>query len=325
MTKTLIIYHQEDNDGVFSAAIAAEYIRGQYPESQIDFIPATYAKLATFTKDNVKHYANTYDKIIMTDISFNDTDMMKLLWNEAGYKFIWIDHHAPIIKASFGKNGFSEIPGERGTDRSAILWAWKFFFDPLDEGYINGKTPYILRILSAWDSFSFDKEDINKEFAYDVNVGVTNYYKLKVNGARMFIRNLIEKGENGADVTYFMEQGHAINKAREWDMQKRIDENGDFTWTIASPTPRKAVALFYQGQTSSIDFVSAKGKAKNGIVFKRMNDGRWTVSLYNIDDEDDFHCGEYLKAHYNGGGHPGAAGCTLSEKQFIDILRNRSI
>ena len=321
--KVLIIYHKEDNDGVFSAAIAAEYVRMQNEDAKIDFIPADYAILAKVSPAMVSHWATTYDSVIMTDVSFNDVNMMKKLASEAGNKFVWIDHHAPVIKASLGKNGFANVSGERYVDRSAILLAWKFFFDPIDEDYLSGKVPYILRILSAWDSFTFDKEGIDKDFAYDVNVGVTNYYKLDVNSARSFIRGIIENGENAADVTYLMEMGHTINQARKWQMKNIIENSGDFNWIVNGA--RSAVALFLQMPTSSVDFMSVIGKVENAVVFKRKATGEWVVSLYNVNDKDTFHCGEYLKEKYNGGGHVGAAGCTLSEKQFIDILHKRSI
>lgn len=321
MKKVLIIYHKEDNDGVFSAAIAAEYVDNE--DTKVDFIPADYALLAGFDEDTVKHWAHAYDSIIMVDVSFNDTSKMKLLAKEAGSKFIWIDHHAPIIKASFGKDGFANINGERSTDRSALLLTWKFFYDPLDEKYLNGKAPYIFRILSAWDSFTFEQAGIDKDFAYDVNSGVTNYYKLNLESVRKFVHGLIKHGENAADSTYFMEIGHTINQARKWSMKNMVESTGDFSWNVDGV--RKAVAVFLNMPTSSLDFISAKGLADNAVVFKHQSSGKWTVSLYNVNEGDAFHCGEYLKAKYNGGGHQGAAGCTLSEEQFIKVLNSRSI
>ena len=46
---------------------------------------------------------------------------------------------------------------------------------------------------------------------------------------------------------------------------------------------------------------------------------------YNTNDNDDFHCGKYLKEKYKGGGHAGAAGCTISEKDFIKVLKNTQL
>ena len=79
--KYLIIYHKEDNDGVFSAAIAIAYIKQQYGEDAvIDTIPADYVHLASMTKEDIDNWAKTYDNVIMTDISFNDVKMMKYIY-----------------------------------------------------------------------------------------------------------------------------------------------------------------------------------------------------------------------------------------------------
>ena len=67
------------------------------------------------------------------------------------------------------------------------------------------------------------------------------------------------------------------------------------------------------------------GNNQNGIVFKRTPTGDWTVSLYNVNDWDDFHCGEYLKNKYKGGGHLGAAGATISQAKFIKMLKTKEI
>ena len=53
------------------------------------------------------------------------------------------------------------------------------------------------------------------------------------------------------------------------------------------------------------------------MIFKHNPSGEWTISLYNIYEDDWFHCGEYLKRIFGGGGHVGAAGATLSENEFI--------
>ena len=73
-------------------------------------------------------------------------------------------------------------------------------------------------------------------------------------------------------------------------------------------------------------FVSVKDKFTNGIVFKNQKDGTWAVSLYNTNgDDNSFHCGEYMKKTYGGGGHEGAAGAQISESQFIKILKTKTL
>ena len=33
----------------------------------------------------------------------------------------------------------------------------------------------------------------------------------------------------------------------------------------------------------------------------------------------------FMKEHYKGGGHPGAAGCTITQEQFIKILKKKEL
>ena len=102
----LIIYHREDNDGLFSAGIFYDYLINKMNLKLEDlcFIGGNYNSLSEFAKENTpKKLHEDFKHIIMTDISFNDPKYMKGLWDEFKYDFIWCDHHAPIIKASFEK------------------------------------------------------------------------------------------------------------------------------------------------------------------------------------------------------------------------------
>lgn len=322
MKKVLIIYHREDNDGVFSAAIASEYINKYYPDATIDTIGADYVTTSKFTVKDFNDWYTKYDNVIMTDISISDDNMMKRCCNILRNKMIWIDHHAPAIKAS---SQYFDVPGHRDTTRSAILLAWKCFFDPLDEMYQDGKVPYILRALSAWDSFTFEKEGIPKDVAYDINAGVTLSFKLSLENARTFISDIVyavDNGNNDTDFhTVYQQIGHTVNEYKAQSLSNMIDNYGDFEWTVNG---RPAAAVFTQAPTSSIMFGKYKDRIKNGLVFKRNTNGSWTVSLYNSDNDDTFNCGKYIKDVYGGGGHIGAAGCVISEEVFTDLLKSKT-
>lgn len=322
MKKILIIYHKEDNDGVFSAAIVSEYINKYYPDATIETIGADYVTTSKFTTKDFNNWFTKYDNVIMTDISISNDEMMKKCCNILRNKMIWLDHHAPAIKAS---TNYFDVPGTRDATRSAILLAWKYFFDPLDEAYSNGDVPFILRALSAWDSFTFEKEGIPKDVAYDINAGVTLSFKLSLEPAREFIRDIIYAVDNNTpDLdfhTVYQNTGHIVNEYKAQALSDMIDNYGDFEWTVDG---RPAAAVFTQAPTSSIMFCKYKDRIKNGMVFKRNTNGSWTVSLYNSDNDDTFNCGSYVKKVYGGGGHIGAAGCVISEEVFTDLLKSKT-
>lgn len=347
----LIIYHREDNDGVFSAAIFEDYLLNKLHLKLEDlvFLGADYNILSEFAKD--KH--NTPEKlhedfkhIIMTDISFNDSKFMKDLYNEFGNDFIWIDHHAPIIKESH-KLGFSNCPGIRDTQRSAILNAWKFLYDQFDEAYNEKKVPELLRILSAYDSWSYEREGYEFEYVRNINKATTIKYDLSLSKARKVVHNLVSvyvNNEPSDNMSEVFKDGPLIEQLRDFGKQLNdydditnkgiIETSGDKSWGIIlhdddrpdHPFVRKCCAIFHQGATNSMIFKSLKNTdISNGIVFKHNPNKTWTISLYNINDDDWFHCGEFLKNKYNGGGHKGAAGCQITQEQFIKILKDKII
>lgn len=339
--KYLIIYHKEDNDGVFSAAIFYDYIINElhYKLEDLCFIGADYNELAKFAKENpAKKLHEDFDNIIMTDISFNDVSYMKALWKEFDNHFIWCDHHAPIIKTSIEKN-FDDIPGIRDTSRSAILCAWKFLYDQFDEAYNAKKVPELLRILSAWDSWSYEREGYEFDFVRDVNKGVTITYNLELGKANLIIgllktwfKDESNTIKDGNLIKTLYDHGHVINEYEDRTMENIIKTVGDCSWKVivndknGKSLARTACAIFHQGATNSTMFKCLrKTDIQHGLVFKHSRSGNWTLSMYNINDDCDFHCGEFLKENYNGGGHKGAAGCTLTEKQFIEILINKII
>ena len=359
--KFLLIYHKEDNDGLFSAAIMYDYLINALgvKEENISRCPADYALLDEFaSKCDMEYLKENYDSIIMTDISFN-YKYMKKLYNAFNNEFIWCDHHAPIIQLSY-VNKFDDIPGIRDTNRSAILCVWKFLYDQFDEQYnnaVNKKNstiPVLLRILSAWDSFTFNTWGFDRDYCLNVNTGVNNEYKLEFEKIYNIVSDLYKVYVNNKPSGVFSglhkdsilidsleHNGKLINSYNDFIMQSVIENNGDCNWKIMTDpindqsTWRTACAIFYQGPTSSLMFKCLnkgnKDDIMNGIVFKHRNDGKWTISLYNIREQEPsinmggFHCGDYLRKHYNGGGHSGAAGCTVTEEQFIKILKSRQL
>lgn len=336
--KYLIIYHKEDNDGVFSGAIFTDYLMYELniAEADIDVLPADYNILVDFSKvySDISKLKEEYTHIIMTDLSFNDWKYMKKLYNEYGSNLIWVDHHAPIIQCSIDNN-FDDIPGLRDTSRSAILNAWKYLYDPFDEAYNKKKVPELLRILSAWDSWSYEREGYDFGYVKDVNKGVTDKYDLNLKKACKLIEIIKEYYKDESDLTKdnniildMYEHGHALNEYEDKKMTDIIKNSGDMTWKVELPnsTTHDACAIFMQGATNSTMFKCLEGSTiRHGLVFKHQPNGNWVLSMYNVENKDIFHCGEFLKNKYNGGGHAGAAGCTFTLNQFIKILKNKTI
>lgn len=348
--KYLIIYHKEDNDGVFSAAIFYNYLITELKVNSnlIDLLPADYNYLTKISQEyDVKQLHDDYKMIIMTDISFNDISYMKSLYKEFNQNFIWCDHHAPIIKLT-NKTNLIDIPGLRDISCSAILCVYKYLYDPFNINYEN--IPELFKVLSAWDSFTYKENGYTLEYVKNVNIGVIYKYQLNIDNVIPIIQNIIDSYITNKDNLYmnkhidnvlleeFEKYGKIINNYHGFLNAELIKNNADFDWKIYTGEKlfsgdilfRTACALFMQGPSNSLIFKTVnenrEDEIMNGLVFKRNKDNTWTISLYNIRENDNtFHCGNFVKKYYNGGGHSGAAGCTVSEDEFIKMLKSKSL
>lgn len=338
--KYLLIYHREDNDGVFSAALIYYYLLNNLKVNadDIDLMPMDYNGMNNISnRESIDNLIMQYHIVVLTDISF-DATTMKYMYDNLGDRMIWIDHHAPIIYQSY-KMHFDGVNGVRDTDRSAILCAWKYLYDQFDVQYIANEIPELLEILSAWDSFTFTKRGYEKDYVYNVNKGVTVQFKLDFQAVLSMIDTIMYwqskkslgefAGDEESDLIKDLHHlGQGLNLYEQEKYDDIVKNYADLTFSIKldNGSSRSAAAVFVQSPTSSIMFKSLVGSnIKNGIVFKRQSDGNWTISLYNVNEDDRFHCGDFMKSRYNGGGHLGAAGCVVNEAKFIKILKNKTL
>ena len=313
----LIIYHKEDNDGLFSMAIIYNYliIEKNINKDNIKLFGADYNDLDKLSLDDDIIKSSTH--IYISDVSFDTVEKMMQLKEMFGDNLVWIDHHKPMIDNSISK-GFDDIKGIRDTKHSALYNAFKYL-------YPTHNIPELFKLLSAWDSWSYDAEGIDFDLCKYINIGVNNIYNLNPDFIINYVYLLIyiyNDYINPPDIDELYEIGKFEAKILDRTYENNVKAYGDFSWTVNG---RTACAMFIQGPSNSQMFKVCKDKVQNGIVFKRLPDSNWAISLYNTDNQHDFHCGEYLKKHFNGGGHEGAAGCQISEELFINILKQKKI
>lgn len=327
-SRYLIIYHKEDNDGLFSMAIAYNYFVHEIKcnPTKISLFGADYNDLNSISDEDIRCWKESFDYIIMADICFNNTKRMVELKNLFENRFVWIDHHAPVIKESF-RLKFDDVNGERNTLRSALLNTYKYYYDQFDIAYNEKKVPEILRILSAYDSWSYEREGYTLDYVMAVNKAVTYTFKLNPQKVIDFVYKVIYTDTIGAkDIGAFHALGNSFIEYDKVNYESLVDYYGDFSFIIDKGDKKEPICvLFYQAPTGSYVFDSCKEQVKHGAVFKRLPSGNWVLSLYNTEDDIDFHCGDFCKKKYKGGGHKGAAGAQLTEAQFKKILKTKTI
>ena len=327
--KYLIVYHLEDNDGCCSAAIFKYYLNTVLgiDEKDITLFGATYPILDKVKANNFID-SDGYDSLIITDISFNDFNAMEYLYEKFGKNnFTWIDHHAPVIKTSVERKYDTLINGVRDSSRSAILNAYKYCFDPVDIKYISGEAPIVLRYLSAWDSWSTERENLDFDRTRNINTGFTSESALSVDYWYKIMDTLINSSNYSEEINTLLnsmeERGRKINDANDKKCEELLKTNAMDGFIVDGN--RKCVVLFTSGPTNSLMFKTVQGKYDNAVCFKSSSTGNIILSMYNVIDNHEFHCGTYLKNKYGGGGHEGAAGATIGIDTFINILKTKSI
>ena len=350
----LIIYHKEDADGLVSAAIIYNYIlyklhNGDDNTIVIDTFGATYNELTAMINQYgaankgmiVDILFHQYDCIFMTDISFNESEVMKLLYNKFKDSFVWIDHHFPIIHTSY-KEKFDNIPGKRDTRTSAIGLSYIYcygddMFKQLDEQI--KEIPVIFKQLAGYDSFNWEYHGCTFEECYNVNKGFEYLTKLDFDIILIKVKNILSSRDN-ISLLYnikndYYDKGKEIAEYEDEYWNNIIKTSGDDTFVIDGKygPERKTLVLVMQGKTCSTYFKSLiNTDIKNVVVFKRVPNPKdnkvWIASVYNIrrEDDEEFNVGMYLKKRYKyAGGHRGAGGMTMSNAQFNKIFKTHKI
>lgn len=350
----LIIYHKEDADGLVSAAIIYNYIlyklhNGDDNTIVIDTFGATYNELTAMINQYgaankgmiVDILFHQYDCIFMTDISFNESEVMKLLYNKFKDSFVWIDHHFPIIHTSY-KEKFDNIPGKRDTRTSAIGLSYIYcygddMFKQLDEQI--KEIPVIFKQLAGYDSFNWEYHGCTFEECYNVNKGFEYLTKLDFDIILIKVKNILSSRDN-TSLLYnikndYYDKGKEIAEYEDEYWNNIIKTSGDDTFVIDGKygPERKTLVLVMQGKTCSTYFKSLiNTDIKNVVVFKRVPNPKdnkvWTASVYNVrrEDDEEFNVGMYLKKRYKyAGGHRGCGGFSATNTQFNKIFKTHKI
>lgn len=333
--KVLLIYHKDDNDGVYSAALIYRYLEERLHVEKENIYPlgVDYNKLDSIKRE-IKTWKEKYTSVIMTDVSFNDWRAMSKLYKLFEGKFIWIDHHGPAIRQSV-EHEYDKACGIRETWTSAIGLAYEWLWDPLRVNKSNTNMPNILQYLAGWDSWNPSAYGIfDMDECMAINLAVNMDTHLSLSRAIYEVNDMMysdgSESDSGRSSFYqLQENGQTILEYQKAQWATLVKENAEYGWTVNG---RPAVAMFLQGPTTSKMFESIKDDVKCAIVFKHASNRKWNFSIYNTKEEYDkeIHLGNYLKSipekvGRTVGGHPGASGGTISQSKFLNLLKTKAL
>jgi uncharacterized protein len=306
MTKTTVVYHRADFDGLFCREIAKKFI----PDAEL--IGWDYGDpLLEFPKEGPVYVLDLSPDCFVTGTFFIP-------------RLIWIDHH----KTAIDKYP-STIPGYRidGVAACRLVWQW-FTHDyashvpneqigyPLPEKteYVNRtvREPLAVRLAGEYDIW--DKRDTNAElFQHALRSRELNDWDW-----RNLLSNEVDKELQGTGmeqtcsslmVGSLLPYGRAIQYAKNKENESIIKSCG-FTVQFEGFTLLACNAARYNSQL----FAAGLTPEHHGCIGFNWDGKQWRVSLYTDRTDVDL---SPVAVKYGGGGHRGACGFRCDKLPFV--------
>lgn len=295
--KVVIVYHRVDNDGLGSFAVVNKYFRelNICKEVPHEIIPCgwNYGDEIPEVLENLDYEDTLY---VMVDVSIKS--VMKDLHHNGG-SLVYIDHHQTAIDWVIAEE--MSFPGtlksEIGTSAIKLAWEYFFTFSPV---------PRVVELISKGDTWDksgnwTETRALAKALMVKFDTDVDNWSSE--------FDTLIK---NEKELDSFIELGKMLNEVEAKTFRRYVKSG--FEVTVAGKY--KGIALITP-QGGSIQFDSVKDKYELFIVVNRVDEDKFTISMYKEPgDLPEFHIGKYMEQNYGGGGHESAAGGRITFKQF---------
>lgn len=295
----MIIYHKADLDGYFSGAL----VKSIYKDEEMYGIDYNETiEDSVLDKEGI---------IYLVDFSLPVHQMQKYVG-----KMVWIDHHRTAINDS-KKYGYDDILGVRDENYAACELVYAYLYKqssvfPLEE-------PAIIKYVGNWD--------IHRKVGYDewhdtevVQLGLKhNYLSQGVDKLVNELSWLLNMSKGGIKNDLIYSNGNLL-----WWHQRA--QNKSLVKSAFEVQVDDKPALAIVGPIGSAVFDSVENREQLWVVFNGISPKGVKMSVYKDPEVFvDFNCGDYLKEHYGGGGHPSAAGAFIDFDTFTDIMKSKTV
>ncbi len=293
--KVYIFYHP-DTDGITAAAIVWYAMLQQHSAARFEFIRHGYLyedrRLQTLCPDG-----NT--KIFAVDISFRP-DTIRRLHRSFKSDFVWIDHHVSALE-TWSMTGWEEPAGIRDTAHSAAWLTWHYLFsDP---------APLAVTWADKYDLWQQDAEWETRICPWQLIVALRfskpERYDLRVLSDERLLHNYIRR--YGLPMLAYERQLRSREASAVQQIAMQVNGHTyKFLFLNSSLRDSQTLAAWHRHHPE----IEADGY----LVGQLIPSMRWKLSLYAVD-------GSGIDAvriaqQFEGGGHPSAAGFTLTNQEF---------
>lgn len=301
-TDYLVVTHSADFDGKCSQHIIKKYLTSKYPDAGIVWLSVDYG----MDISDVDLTPNT--TLILADFSF-PPERMAEIYNKVG-RFIWIDHHISAINNSIDHR-YDYYEGIRDTNYAACELCWKYF-------YGDTPMPTLVTKLGRYDVMDRSEPQIF-EFQFGLQYLIdncsTSKLRLDENSLWYLLLTDYPSPEKYSVLSMIVEYGQPLymyDRARNRATAEKCAYVTEFEGLrVIAHNNRTAFTTFFD---------DVYDENKHDAMLKYGYDHtskKWTCSLYSTKDEVD--CSVVAKK-YGGGGHPGAAGFTLTTAEMSKLL-----
>lgn len=312
--KYLIVTHH-DADGSSGAAVIYKKLKETVSDDSV--IDVFVDNLSTKVQWK---WMMGYDTVFIVDHPYQQelADSNKVV--------VWLDHHTSAFV-----NDRPDIEGIRSASMAGCELAWLFCYGseedieyvnqyPRDErqdkriAEIRAKAPIWIRAIGDCDNWdkSLDKEFNGKTWEMFIGANASLGFSevcpvTHTEGKNMWLDALSKPNIN--DFEDIIAYGGTVSKYNGINNMRMLKD-------MLMPARMKKLhgvkaAVLNTNARGSGTFDSVKDKYDIGAVFFYNKEGKVTVSMYSLNEKDEYDLGKLAKS-YGGGGHAGAAGCTVN-------------
>lgn len=317
-TKTTVIHHSADYDGIFCREIARKFL----PDTQLigwDFgdpiINIPFGPIVVMDLPLDKPFGLTLSKEWAEWSDGKGQPLDRVDWSN----FTWIDHHKSAIESHP-----ANIPGYRIDGVAACRLAWQWFTAearlidqgsinrdqitkypfPLKQDFIDRKVaePLAVRLAGEYDIWDHrdSDADIAFQFGLDSQERLDWNLLLLANMGEAYTRNVVDDGR--VAMQCFKTRDAATLKARSF----MVEFEGLKFLALNS-------ARFNSNTFAAMDVPATGHDALIGFCWSGKG---WTVSLYHAAHRKDIDL-SLIAVKHGGGGHRGACGFRAAKLPFI--------
>jgi oligoribonuclease NrnB/cAMP/cGMP phosphodiesterase (DHH superfamily) len=343
-----VILHHNDMDGVVAARIMYDYIRTSTNIEMVETVACSYNRTAE-KKILDPDYDLSRSILIILDYSLEPEDLLDMVDLLTIRNIIWIDHHISAIQkmASIADNRIGLIPGLRvsaGLCAAELTWL-----------FVHGATqPFTFDNKIIYHGVTYDT---SKQLALDallekipigtVDVGDWDVYRHKINdrpdgiylekyyrkelpspkafNPKVFIPFLTDDPNDPALIAALAE-GKLIYEYELSQYSSKVKHNG-FPAIITGFKDIEAIAINMEAHTGKV-FESVPeiyDTYEVGVVYN-YNGKKWVYSFYRLgkNPEKIINCAA-IAMTFGGGGHIGAAGCTVDSDIVVITQKSKPV